>query len=178
MGQTKDDKDPQTIKQLFDLYYVPLCNYALKMVHNRHTAEDLVQEVFVQLFERKDLSQIEAVERYLIRCVKYKCIDHLRGKKHHQLLDPNSLAAKATYQPSDLNEESIEPLLHYYVAKLPPKTREVFLLSRQQQLTYPEIAETLNISVKTVEGQMARALRMLRELLKKQGLFSFFYHFF
>jgi RNA polymerase sigma-70 factor (ECF subfamily) len=73
---------------------------------------------------------------------------------------------------SDISEEEIEPLLHYFAAKLPPKTREVFLLSRQSQLSYKEIAERMQISVKTVEGHMARALREMRQMLKAQNFFS------
>jgi RNA polymerase sigma-70 factor (ECF subfamily) len=59
-------------------------------------------------------------------------------------------------------------LLHYFAAKLPPKTKQVFLLSRESNLTYKEIAEKLHISIKTVEAQMTRALRKMRSILKEQ----------
>jgi RNA polymerase sigma-70 factor (ECF subfamily) len=76
-----------------------------------------------------------------------------------------------TTDPS-LNEEDIIPLLHYFAAQLPQKTKEVFLLSRTNNLTYKEIAQEMNISIKTVENQMGRALRMMRQLLKDQKYLS------
>lgn len=162
-------------KNLFYSFYSPLCNYALKIIGNKETAEDIVQNLFLQLYERNSLSNVEVPERYLVRCTKYKCLDYLRKKKINHEIDISLIPETTSSDISDLSEEDIEPLIHYFAAKLPPKTREVFLLSRKSGMTYREISEKLDISVKTVETQMGRALRHLKEILKKHNYLSLFF---
>ncbi len=159
-------------EQIFHQYYSPLCNYALKMVKDPHLAEDLVQQLFLQLYEKQALSKVDYPERYLLRCVKFKCIDYYRTKKSMGEIRLETIPDGTLDRSSDIAEEDIEPLLHYFASKLPPKTREVFLLSRNSGMTYKEIAEQLNISIKTVETQMGRALRQMRSLLKAQNFLS------
>jgi len=161
------------IKNLFNQYYSPLCNYATKIISDSTIAEDIVQDLFVQLWENEKLEKIENTERFLLRATKYKCIDYLRTKRINIEISLENLPEIIYTEDKDINEEDIEPLLHYYTSKLPPKTREVFLLSRKSGLTYKEIANDLNISVKTVENQMSRALRIMRELLKDNELLIF-----
>ncbi len=132
-------------------------------------AEDLVQNLFIQLWESDKLKVVEKYEYFLIRATKYKCIDFLRTKRVGQEIYLDDISEVFSIKSYDLEEEDIEPLLHYFASKLPPKTREVFLLSRKSGLTYKEIAGELDISTKTVENQMGRALRMMRGLLKEQG---------
>jgi len=153
----------KTFEEIFQQFYSPLCNYATKIINDDTTSEDIVQHLFIQLWENKKLESADNPERYLLRATKFKCIDYLRSKKNTNETLPDELP--------DLIQ--VEPLLHYYASKLPPKTREVFLLSRNSGLTYKEIAEEMNISVKTVENQMGRALRKMRELLKEQEYLIF-----
>jgi len=153
-------------ENIFRQYYSPLCNYASKIVHDDVIAEDIVQALFIQLWENKKLEKVEKIERFLLRAVKFKSIDYLRTKKVttevliEEIEDNQNIG--------ELKEEEIEPLLHYYASKLPTKTREVFLLSRKSGLSYKEIAEEQGISVKTVENQMGKALKTMRKLLKEQ----------
>jgi RNA polymerase sigma-70 factor (ECF subfamily) len=161
------------IQNLFNQYYSPLCNYATKIISDSTIAEDIVQDLFIQLWENEKLENIENTERFLLRATKYKCIDYLRTKRINIEISLENLPEIIYTKDKDINEEDIEPLLHYYTSKLPPKTREVFLLSRKSGLTYKEIANDLNISVKTVENQMSRALRIMRELLKDNELLIF-----
>jgi RNA polymerase sigma-70 factor (ECF subfamily) len=161
------------IQNLFNQFYSPLCNYATKIISDSTIAEDIVQDLFVQLWENEKLENIENTERFLLRATKYKCIDYLRTKRINIEISLENLPEIIYTKDKDINEEDIEPLLHYYTSKLPPKTREVFLLSRKSGLTYKEIANDLNISVKTVENQMSRALRIMRELLKDNELLIF-----
>ena len=102
--------------------------------------------------------------------IKNKSIDYLRSNK--RIFVPiNSIKDELESGESLMAEEDIQPLFYYLAAKLPPKTREVFLLSRVSNLKNREIAEELNISIKTVENQMGRALRALRKLLKQEEFF-------
>jgi RNA polymerase sigma-70 factor (ECF subfamily) len=156
-----------TFEQIFHTYYSPLCNYAAKIIGDNDTAEDIVQSLFIQLWENNKID-IQNTERFLLRAVKFKCIDYLRTQEVKNKILLEQLPELIETGKQEFKEEDIEPLLHYFAAKLPPKTREVFLLSRKSGLKYKEIAEELNISVKTVENQMGRALRMMRNLLKEQ----------
>lgn len=162
----------ELFEQLFHLHYSPLCNYALKIINDSALAEDLVQQLFLQLYEKRALVKVTQPERYLLRCVKFKCIDYHRTKKTKSEIRLEQIPDDSLNVSSDISEEDIEPLLHYFAAKLPLKTRQVFLLSRNSGLTYKEIAEEMDISVKTVESQMGRALRHMRSLLKAQNFLS------
>jgi len=159
----------QQFEKLFRQYYSPLCNYAMKYTEDEAAAEDIVQALFISLWETKKYREIKDPGRFLLRAVKYRCIDHLRGKKGDSSLLPEEAASSVPFEMSELKEEDIEPMFRYFASRLPEKTREIFLLSRRAGLTYREIAEELDISVKTVENQMGRALRILRDLLKKEN---------
>jgi RNA polymerase sigma-70 factor (ECF subfamily) len=154
-------------EQIFKQFFSPLCNYAAKYTGDEAVAEDIVQALFISLWETGKYREIKEPERFLLRAVKYRCIDHLRGRKQETELLPEDIASTLPFEMSELKEEEIEPMFYYFASKLPEKTREIFLLSKQAGLTYRQIAEELSISVKTVENQMGRALRILRDLLKK-----------
>ena len=158
----------QNFEEIFNQYYSPLCNYAARIISDDVLAEDIVQALFIQLWESGKLEEVKNIEHFLLRAAKYKCIDFLRSKKIKREISLDELPDIIQVSSSELLEEDVEPLLHYFTAKLPPKTREVFLLSRKSGLTYKEIAEELDISVKTVENQMGRALRMMRAVLSKE----------
>jgi RNA polymerase sigma-70 factor (ECF subfamily) len=167
----KQNNGLDIFETLFHEYYSPLCNYALRIVNDYFVAEEIVQNLFVEFWEKQKLAEIENVERYLLRSVKFKCFDYFRGKKPAIVQIPENIESGGN-DIEGISESEVEPLLHYFAAKLPPKTREVFLLSRKSGLTYKEIANELNISVKTVENQMGRALRIMKVLLKENHFLS------
>jgi len=135
------------------------------ILKDKHAAEDIVQSIFVQLWENDKIPSLENPEAYLLRCVKYKCIDYRRGARHRHELSFDDLPELLVESNLDLAEEDIIPILHFFAAKLPPKMQKVFLLSRTNGLSYKQIADQENISVKTVENQMGSALKKLRQLL-------------
>ncbi len=160
------------IKDIFYKNYSSLCNYASAFVKDPMEAEDIVQNLFIQLWQSGKLQQIEHTERFLLKATKFKCIDYHRTVKTTQPI-PTDEVLKGVHSPkSDINEEDIEPLFHYFASKLPPKTRVVFLKSREGGMTYKEIAEEMDISVKTVEAQMSRALKQMRQLLIQYDFLS------
>ena len=155
-------------EQIFRRYYAPLCSYADSFVGAEDVAEDIVQLLFIHLWETGKYREIKEPERFLLKAVKFRCIDYLRGNRvRNEPLSENLFDTRI--EPLEIREEDIEPLFQYLAAKLPKKTKQVFLLSRQSGLTYKEIAEELSISVKTVENQMGRALRILRDLLRNEN---------
>ena len=162
------------IEEIFHQHYSALCNYATAVVKDKMTAEDLVQNLFIQLWQNNKLDTIENPERFLLKATKFKCIDFLRSNKNKQTVELSEIEKPDYQTPSEISEADIDPLLHYFAAKLPPKTQMVFLKSRKAGMTYKEIAADMNISVKTVENQMGRALRQMKMLLKEHYFLSLF----
>lgn len=161
------------LKQIFDAFYQPLCNYANAIIRDQHFAEDIVQSIFIQLWESDKITNLDNPEPYLMRCVKYKCLDHLKKPANKKVVLGTSLPEIASSDASDLGEEDVVPLLHFFASQLPPKMQRIFLMSRNQNMTYKEIAEELGISIKTVENQMGTALKKLRVLLKKHHFLTY-----
>lgn len=153
---------------LFKKLYSPLCNYAFKIVNSHEEAEDIVQGIFVDFWNKPDKEQIEAAfENYLIRAVKFKCIDYQRKALVKRKYESEAVHGQAALVDTDEPEKpDLADVLQVAVAQLPEKTREVFILCKQEGKSYKEISEQLNISQKTVENQMGRAFRHLRESLK------------
>lgn len=162
----------EEFKSIFEEYYNPLCNYAFRITGSEEAAEDIVQNLFIQLWEEDKLAAVAKPERFLLRSTKFKCIDYLRKQNTLNEVSWFGEVDSEFEEHSELEEEDVEPLLNYFAAKLPAKTREVFLLSRKSGLTYSEIAEEANISTKTVEAHMSKALKLMRKLLKEQGYFN------
>lgn len=155
------------LKEIFETNYSPLCNYASAILKDKHLAKDIVQSVFLQLWENEKIVHIKKPAPYLLKCVRYKCIDYLKRPNRKKEIFTDSLPDNQIVSESILKEEDILPMLHYFADKLPTKMQQVFLMSRQQGMTYKEIAQDLNISVKTVENQMGSALKKLRILLQE-----------
>lgn len=161
-----------SFQNIFNQYYSSLCNYATAIVKDPATAEDIVQNLFVQLWENNIFQSIEQPERFLLKATKFKCIDYFRTSKTTNVVALEGFEEIPDQPQSDITEEDIEPLLNYFASKLPPKTRAVFLKSRKKGMTYKEIATEMDISVKTVENQMGQALRQMKSLLKEHNFLS------
>lgn len=162
--------DQKAFEQLFHRYYPFLCLRATQLVKNADDAQEIVQELFVKLWEKRGETEIEtSVKNYLSRAVKNQCLNfikHNQIKNEHArrfLAEPESIPSEEDFWARAELLKTIEESL----AKLPEKRREIFRLSREEGLKYREIAEKLNISVKTVETQMGLAIKTLRDKLKK-----------
>lgn len=159
--------DREAFEAVFREHFGRLADYAYRMVGSRDAAEDVVQEVFVALWTNRDrISTPDNLMAYLFRSVRNRGLNLLR----HERLVTNFRTARAAEgeqesAPADQNTEmaEIDTAFKEAMAALPPRSREVFGLSRNEGLTYPEIAQTLGISVKTVETLMGRALKAVRQ---------------
>ncbi len=152
---------------LFDKYYKGLFNYAFKVVREKHIAEELVQESFVKLWENfENIKEGErTIESYLIKILKNKVIDNHRKslvqEKHLNLYQFN-----AEFVTDLDNQWELQKEIERIYTSLPPKTTEIFKLSRDKGYTYPEIASLKNISIKTVESHISKALNAFRKGLQ------------
>jgi len=153
---------------LFKSLYSPLCNYAFKILNDHDEAEDIVQGIFVDFWNKADKSTISTpFEHYLVRAVKFKCIDYQRKAIVKRKYEAEAIHVQRNLTEVDESEKpNMSDVLQMAIAQLPEKTREVFILCKQDGLSYKEISEQLNISQKTVENQMGRAFRHLREKLQ------------
>ena len=160
--------DKLEFEQIFRTHFNYLRNIAFGVVHDLDTAGDITQQVFLNLWQKKDKLEIQGnVKSYIQRAVINESINYL--KKQKKLYYPENIEAFDTFDAPviDLEREKlIEKSVFEAVDKLSPKCRLVFSLSRFSKMPNKEIAEHLNISVKAVEKNMGKALNELRVSLK------------
>lgn len=166
----------------FNYYYPGLCIYAQKMVSlSKEEARDVVQDVFVKFWnDREKLDILFSIRSYLFVSVKNKCLDLLRKKnrniKIQEITDQHDITDES-FESFVLSE--LESHFNKSLNKLPERCREIFELSRLHGLKNREIATKLNLSEKTVENQVTKALHILKEELKDYlpllALFEFFH---
>ena len=160
--------DREAFEKFFWGWYPRLANYAVRILQNRDAAEDAVQDGLIALWERREkLPEGSALVGYLFRSVRNRSLNQLRQRRTHgrwlAALDP-----EPTLEPeveTGIEDQDLDQAYRAALAEVSPRGREVFLLSRDHGLSYPQIAETLGISVKTVETLMGRVLRSLRSRL-------------
>nr|WP_321405441.1 RNA polymerase sigma-70 factor [uncultured Carboxylicivirga sp.] len=167
--------DEKAFEWVFKSYYPHLVLFAQKYLHDRDLSESFVQDVFVNMWLKRDELNIRSLKGFLVVAVRNKCNNEL---KHQKVV--------RTYEKAG-EDIQLEELPHYQdelylnkinevIEQLPAQRKRIFRMSRMDGLKYREIADKLNISPKTVEVQMGKALKFLREKLQplKQQLLSIF----
>ena len=160
--------DRQAFEQVFDTCYESLCHYAYTLLRDRDEAEDTVQAMFVKLWElRSELEIKQTVRAYLFRAVYNQCMnqrEHRVVMKKHEDYQQYSSAGNA--QLPEVFVHELEEKVRQAVDGLPPQCRTIFMMSRYEELHHNEIAERLTLSVNTVQNQVCKALKILREQLR------------
>jgi RNA polymerase sigma-70 factor (ECF subfamily) len=163
----KRDAD-KAIEVLFRQYYRYVTRMVYRVVADAAVAEDLAQEVFFEMWRRKDQLNLTSIQAYLRRAALNRTLNYLRDRKmkweDDRVLPDLPSAETPTHQAMETHE--LEDMIRQSIDRLPEKCRLVFLLSRFEELSYQEIAERLGISVKTVENQIGKALKYLRTALQ------------
>lgn len=169
--------DERAFEKLFKLYYAPLCFYTSGILQDEAAAEEIVQEFFVKFWEKREKIQIEtSLKNYFFRSVKNLCLNKIKHEQIKLQHAKNVISeAESTGYSDHFLEVDLQKDIEESIAALPEKRREIFRLSREEGLKYREIAEKLNISIKTVEAQMGLAIKSLRDSLKKYNSFLFFF---
>jgi len=166
--------DRKTFELVFKAYYPRLCNYANGILHSFDSAEEVVQEVFINFWNKHATIEIyTSLKPYLFRSVYYGCLNYLRKNKtikdSVRLPDESEqkkellLLATSTTPFTLLVSEEFEKELDHAIEGLPDQCRKIFCLSRFENLSYAEIAEKLGLTVSTVKTQMSRAMTKLIE---------------
>lgn len=160
------DGDKECFRYVFEKLIEPLTAFIYTYTRDEDLAQDIVQHSFMRLWEKRaSLDPNASLKTFLFTISRNRFIDlYRKDKKHVYLTD--TLYLEAVLETEELNEEDLKPRLDKIdraIDNLPKKCREVFLLKRQHNLKNKEIAQYLNVSVKTVEDHISRALRLIRQ---------------
>jgi RNA polymerase sigma-70 factor (ECF subfamily) len=163
-------------EMVFKYYYSGLVVYADQIINDTPVSEDIVQSVFMKLWETREKLEIRSFRSYFIQCVKNRCIDYLRNKEVRNKFSQQ----KISFDPIDFQEElwlrsELDEIIQQAIDRLPPRCREIFLMSRIENLKTSEIAERLELSGRTVETQISKALKLLRVELAEYLLTILFF---
>jgi len=162
--------DLQSFEVLFRQYYQMLCSYAIRFVDDGDTAEEIVQDLFYRLWEKRAELQINtSVKSYLFSAVHNRCLKFIEHRnvelkyrnyylKHESEIDSEQHDAHSVHELQGIIDKTLN--------SLPERCGRIFRLNRFEGLKYHEIAQKLSISVKTVEANMGKALKLLRKNLK------------
>jgi RNA polymerase sigma-70 factor (ECF subfamily) len=163
--------DLATFESLFHQYYGGLCRYAESLVGMKEVAEEVVQDVFYNIWKNRESLRIrQSLKSYLYRAAYNNSMMHLRKMRRVHFMEDLSRPEPALDEPDpsqviQLNE--VSKLITDTLAQLPERTREIFRLNRHEGLKYREIARKLSISEKTVEANMGKALKALRNSMQR-----------
>ena len=161
-----------TLEKYFRWMYRPLCLYALDITESYEDSEDIVQQIFVELLEKAVAGSLEVgdMKGYLYTVVRNRAVKY--AKKNQEKVSVESAMYLTDENALSISVEE-EALVWDWIDALPTERRNIFLMAKQQGMKYKEIAIQLDISVKTVEGQMGKALKALRDKAIKIYLFFF-----
>lgn len=154
---------------IFREYYQGLCMFGNQYIHNISITEEIVQDVFLKIWEKRNLLEPHSsFKTYLYTSVRNGCIDYIRKEKvKNKYADRIKEQEQSFIKPEDIPDKHIINEIKKAINTLPTQRRKIFRMNRFLGLKYKEIAEKLNLSPKTVENQMGIALKQLREILKK-----------
>jgi len=163
--------DIKSFETLFHYYYPGMCSYAESLTKKANVAEEVVQDVFYNIWKNKsDLRITSSWQSYLYRAVFNNSMMYLRKAKREMPLDERWAESQVSSQDDpaqELDAKELNAVILYTLQKLPERTRQIFNMNRFEGLKYKEIAVKLSISVKTVEANMGKALKALRTSLEE-----------
>lgn len=164
--------DIGAFEKLFHRFYPGMCSYAEKLVGQEAVAEEVVQDVFYNIWKNREVFRISSsLNSYMYRSVFNNAMMHLRKSRREILFEDNSFEPEgfASDPVEELEGSEVNEVINNTLENLPERTREIFMLNRFDGLRYKEIAAKLSISVKTVEANMGKALKALKTSLDKYG---------
>jgi RNA polymerase sigma-70 factor (ECF subfamily) len=168
-------------ESIFRQHYQRLCSYAFTYLKDKESSEDIVQEVFIKIWEN-DKIQIGAdkLKFYLFTAVRNNCLTRIQKSKkvYFRELKEDDAAEEIKIR-LDSVEKNTDPkvLISKAMEQLPPRCREVFMLSRLSGYSYRQITDSLGISVKTVENQMSKAIKVMKTFAKENEIYLLLVHF-
>lgn len=164
-----DDED--AYKTLFELYMLPLKRFAFSIVRSNVQSEEIASDVMIQLWRnRKSLLPVKNIRTYLFIAARNHCINYLKRDKHRQHLSIDEIDVDISIRVLDPEQQLISgemiKKIEMAVRFLPPRCKMIFKLVKEDGLSYKEVADILNISVKTVDAQLVTALRKITQTVQ------------
>lgn len=153
------------LQELYEDYYQYLVNSVYRMVPDQSIAEDMAQEVFMEIWKKRETLEFKtSVGAYLRRAVTNRALNYIRAQRIDFATEDDAIQiqSKEISSVKNLELEDLQGLIDSSIEELPEKCRLVFAMSRFEEMKYAEIAETLNISIKTVENHISKALKFLK----------------
>ena len=174
--------DIKAFDDLFAMYSKKVYHFAFSFLKNKEDAEEIVQEVFLRVWEkRKTIKEYYSFKSFLFSISYNLIMDHFRSKmKDPEFIEFLSANAKVIDISSEenINYESLKEHYLNIVEKLPPKRKAIFKMNRFEGLSYKEISEQLQVSVNTIENHMAAALKFIRQNIEKEYIIALLFYFF
>jgi RNA polymerase sigma-70 factor (ECF subfamily) len=161
--------DEGALREIYLRYWKELYITTLKKLRSREVAEELVQNVIVSIWDKREISSIRNLEGYLKMAIRYQVINFIKGKIHHEKNHSDIIPVETADQfkgESGLLARELSEAIDNATKQLPEKTRLVFRLSRYEEHSVKEIARSMNISEKAVEYHITKSLKILRLHLK------------
>ncbi len=163
--------DLSAYEQIFRTHYAPMARYATSIVRNYTIGEEIAQEVLMYIWEKRDrITLTGSLKAYLFSSIKNKCINYIKLElpKLQSTTDLNQISTLTSAELTSDDTAYMKKKIQFAINQLPEKCKNIFVLSRYGGLTYAEIADDLEISVKTVENQVSIALKKLKETLSEE----------
>ncbi|WP_262912259.1 sigma-70 family RNA polymerase sigma factor [Mongoliitalea daihaiensis] len=166
--------DQKTFRKFFEAHFNSVYMRLFFLLNNQEEAEELTQDIFINIWRRRsELLHVENWNAYLLKAATFKAIDYRRKRKENIIYrDQLDLCEIVQEEMEQSSEEDRLDLLQKEIDLLPDRCQIIFKLSRYEQMSYAEIAKNLDISPKTVENQIGKALKILREKLLPQLFFG------
>jgi len=168
LQRLKED-DINALEVIFNKYYTNLCRYLTLIFKNQIIVEHIVQDLFLYLWEnRKKIEINTSLNSYLYTAARYKALNRIRDNKKFtdKIIELESINDYNTKPDEFLEIQELQKIIDNAISTLPPRCQQIFKLSKEENLTYEEIAQLMGISIKTVENQMNIALKKLRKILR------------
>lgn len=165
LTQSASIYDDDAFEQLFKSHYKSLHIYVNTMLRDEEMAEEIVQNMFMRFWEKRNLLDINtSIKAYLYKCVHNDTLNYLKHQKVKARYQEHAVYTSSNSEPASHKVElsELESKLYEAMSDLPEQCRAIFQMSRFEELKYREIAEQMGLSIKTVENQMGKALRILR----------------
>ena len=159
--------DAEAFAELFRATYPGLCLFVARHVRSSAVAEDIVQEIFLGMWQRRETLDVrQRLQAYLFSAARNRALNHIKHERVVHRWEETQLWQEPAQSPAvddDVLVSELAAALDAAIARLPERCRAVFVLSRRRGMSYAEIAAELGIAVKTVDAQMGRAMRLIRE---------------
>lgn len=166
--------DEKAFNLLFHKYFVSICRFSNIYVEDKSISEEISLDIFTNLWERREeLSITTSLKSYLFQSARNKCLNYIRDNQHLVSLESVNLLEICEYDNS-FEFDELSHLIEEAICSLPEKCKEVFEKSRKDELSNKEIAQQLNISVRTVDAHIVTALNKIRKYIKKNYWIFFF----